>query len=325
MQSISDTAQGIAQAGELLRSGSVGAFPTETVYGLGANAFSAQAVARIYEIKERPLSHPLIVHVANAEEAFALAQTVPEYAHVLARKFWPGPLTLVFKRRTSPLPGHAIADLVTAGLDTVAVRVPSHPTALALLRSAAVPVAAPSANPFGRISPTEAPHVVNALADRIDFVLHSSRSQVGIESTIVSCTEPTPRVLRLGGLSFEDLQAELPSILLPTNDAKPIAPGMLEHHYAPRTRLRITTLEDLTRGQNDPAIGLLCLAPLPGFYFSGAQEFLSPSGNLREAAGNLYAALHRLDSLGLREILALPFPEEGLGRSINDRLRRASA
>ncbi|MCB9648694.1 MAG: threonylcarbamoyl-AMP synthase [Deltaproteobacteria bacterium] len=302
----------IPRAAELLRSGGLVVFPTETVYGVGAHALDPRAAARIFEVKGRPRFDPLIVHLAGLEGIDAVVAELPEAAVRLAERFWPGPLTLVLKK-TARVP-----DLVTAGHDTVAVRVPRHPIAQALLRAAGIPVAAPSANRFGGVSPTRAEHVTL----EVDMILDGGPCAVGVESTIVSLAGPQPILLRPGGLPLEAIEAVVGAVEVPPEDAlRTLAPGRQTRHYAPGTTL---TLE------SDPKPGpgrwgLLCLQP-PADPAGWAQvEVLSPTGDLTEAATHLFAALRRLDAAGLEHIVAQPVPEHGLGRAIMDRLRRAAA
>lgn len=307
----------VAKAAALLRAGGVVALPTETVYGLGANAFNAKAVARVFEIKRRPRFDPLIVHVSSMEEAQSVVTGFPAMARELAERFWPGPLTLVLPKCAQ------IPDIVTAGLPNVALRMPDHPLALALIRQAGTPLAAPSANPFGRISPTTAEHVRKQLGQEVDIVLDGGPCRVGIESTILSLVGGRPALLRAGGVAVEDVESVVGPVLRPHSDPdRPSAPGQLARHYAPQTPL-------VFRGEADPSAGTLRRGLLSfrepavtsGF---ATVEVLSPGGDLREAAANLFAALHRLDSLGLDLIVAEAVPEPGLGRAINDRLGRAS-
>ncbi|HET7409213.1 MAG TPA: L-threonylcarbamoyladenylate synthase [Paracoccaceae bacterium] len=301
---------GIARAAALLADGRLVAFPTETVYGLGANARSGQAVAAIYEAKGRPRFNPLIVHVGSAEAAAALIE-LPEAGRRLAAAFWPGPLTLVAKMRADA----GVADLVTAGLPTLAVRVPAHPPALALLRAFGGPVAGPSANPSGRISPTTAEHVLEGLGGRIAAVLDGGPCPVGLESTIVGLGGDAPALLRPGGLPAEAIEAALGRTLAAAQGGVS-APGQLASHYAPAARLRLDT--------EAPRPGELWL----GFgHCPGAALNLSPTGDLREAAANLFAHLRALDARAGpgRTIAVAPVPRTGLGRAINDRLARAAA
>lgn len=303
-------ANGIAQAADILRRGGMVSFPTETVYGLGADARDGAAVARIYQAKGRPSFNPLIVHVADIEAAKALAQ-FDDLAERLAGAFWPGPLTLVL-----PLAGGMLSPLVTAGLGSVAIRVPAHPLARDLLRVFDGPLAAPSANPSGRISPTTAAHVMNGLDGRIEAVLDGGACDVGLESTIVACLPNQPvTLLREGGLPKEALEACLSEAILVsdgTPDA-PNAPGQLLSHYAPKGQVRLNVTL--------PGEGEVLL----GFGQVEAALNLSPSGDLTEAAANLFGHLHVLDSQGVAQIAVSPIPETGLGRAINDRLRRAAA
>ena len=298
---------GIADAAALLRAGALVSFPTETVYGLGADARNGQAVARIYEAKGRPSFNPLIVHlgdVAQAQDYVAWS----DQAEILASAFWPGPLTLVLPLKA----GHGLSSLVTAGLDTVALRVPAHPTAQALLRSFGGPVAAPSANPSGRISPTQAGHVMAGLDGRIEAVLDDGPCTVGLESTIVGWQEGSAALLRAGGLPQEALEAALGGPLAAPQGSEITAPGQLSSHYAPEARVRLEALE-----ANAGEVML-------GFGAIAGDLSLSPSGDLVEAAANLFEHLHMLDARGA-PIAVAPIPDHGLGRAINDRLRRAAA
>jgi len=305
------------KAAVILTKGGVVAFPTETVYGLGANAFDAAAVARIFEIKGRPRFDPLIVHICALQQAKSLVADFPLKARALARRFWPGPLTLVLPKT------ERVPDIVTAGLPTVAIRMPDHPLALALIRQTDAPLAAPSANPFGRVSPTTAEHVREQLGREVDMVLDGGPCRVGIESTILSLVDGKPMLLRAGGVAVEDIEAVVGPVLRPHSDPdRPVAPGQLARHYAPRTPLVLCTDDAPTDGRR---IGLLSFQEPPTTLGFTAVEVLSPGGSLREAAANLFAALHRLDSLGLDLIIAEAVPDTGLGLAINDRLGRASA
>jgi L-threonylcarbamoyladenylate synthase len=309
-------------AATLLRQSGVVAFPTETVYGLGAHARDADAVARVFDVKGRPRFDPLIVHVATPEDVAQVAASFPEMARELARNFWPGPLTLILPKAPS------IPDLVTAGMGTVGIRVPAHPMALELLKRAAVPVAAPSANRFGSISPTTAAHVLGPLGDQIDYLVDGGPCDVGIESTIVHLGTSPASVLRLGGVSLEDLEDVIGpvrhDVSRTADSAEPqLSPGRLERHYSPDTPLQIVaTLPEPPVGGR---VGLLTYQPVDDATGWAAVEVLSSSGCLREAAAHFYAALRRLDSLDLDRIVALRFPERSLGRALNDRLRRAAA
>ena len=284
------------------------AFPTETVYGLGADAGNADAVLKIYETKGRPRFNPLIVHCADLAMAETLAGFSP-LARELAR-FWPGPLTLVLPKRA----GARLSDLATAGLDTVGIRIPDHPLALALIRAAGVPLAGPSANPSGRLSPTTAEQVRRAFGGRVP-VLDGGPCTSGVESTILAVDGDTVTQLRAGALPRGEIEAALghPVIMAAAGGAI-AAPGMLASHYAPSAALR------LDAAAPEPGEAYLAFGPAP----AGATANLSPSGDLREAARNLFAMLHELDATATR-IAVAPIPETGLGEAINDRLRRAAA
>ncbi len=309
--------EALRHAAAVLRTGGTVAFPTETVYGLGANALDARAVARVFEIKARPRFDPLIVHVCSMAQAGRVVREWPGAAAELARRFWPGPLTLVLPKSND------IPDIVTSGLPTVAMRMPDHPLALALLAEANLPIAAPSANRFGSISPTRVEHVRAQLGEDVDVVLDGGPCRVGIESTIVSLTGDAPLLLRAGGTAVEEIESVLGPVQRPSTDpSRPAAPGQCPRHYAPRTPLILR--EDDGALPVLPRTGLLTLSPPhePGRF--AAVEVLSGSGELREAAANLFAALHRLDAMGLDRILAVRVPDAGLGLAINDRLRRAA-
>jgi L-threonylcarbamoyladenylate synthase len=314
--------QAVSRAAALLRDGALVAFPTETVYGLGADARNGRAVAAIFEAKGRPHFNPLICHFPDAESAFA--EVLPDArAEALAARFWPGPLTLVLPRRPS-----SRVDLLTgAGLDTLAVRVPAHPLALALLREAATPVAAPSANRSGGVSPTTADHVLDGLSGRIAAVLDGGACAVGVESSVLDLTGPRPVLLRPGGVSAEEIAAVVGTVSRPVPvPARRMAetlrsPGMMLSHYAPSLPVRL----DAASVSADE--GLLAFGPaLPG---AGAVWNLSDRGDLVEAAARLFSGLRWLDAegarLGLRRIAAMPVPMTGLGEAINDRLARAAA
>ncbi|MCT8158922.1 L-threonylcarbamoyladenylate synthase [Pseudoruegeria sp. SHC-113] len=301
----------IKRAGDVLRSGGLVAFPTETVYGLGADAGNDAAVAQIFEAKARPQFNPLIVHVASLEAAQALAD-FPDAALRLAQAFWPGPLTLVVPMK----PGAPLSKLVSAGLPTVGLRVPDAPLAQALFEAAGCPVAAPSANPSGKISPTQAAHVAQGLDGRIDAILDGGACGVGVESTIVGFDGETPVLLRPGGLPAEALEAAIgaPLRLGGSSPDAPSSPGQLESHYAPGAPVRLNAQE---KRAGEVLLGFGAV--------EGADLNLSPAGDLLEAAANLFAMLHELDGAEAEAIAVSPIPETGLGRAINDRLRRAAA
>lgn len=299
-------AASIRRAAEALRRGEAVAFPTETVYGLGADALNARAVARIFEIKKRPSFDPLIVHIVGDVDRLAEADD-PRVAK-LARKFWPGPLTLVLPKK--PI----VPDIVTSGLDTVAVRVPDHRVAQRLIRAFGGPIAAPSANLFGRVSPTTAEHVREQL--RLPIILDGGPCRVGVESTVVSLAQARPILLRPGGVPVEDIERAIGPLQKGSRTIQ--APGQLPQHYAPRTPIR-----PLGRRLPKGRVGLIAFRrPREGF---AAVEVLSPTGDLREAAARLFASMRSLDALGLDGIVFEKVPERNLGRAIMDRLRRASA
>ena len=316
-------AAGIAEAARLLQAGALVAFPTETVYGLGADARNDRAVAAIFDAKGRPHFNPLICHYADADAA-AQDVVLDATARLLAEKFWPGPLTLVLPRREES----RIAQLAGAGLETLAVRVPDHPVALALLRAAGGPVAAPSANRSGQVSPTQAAHVMDGLSGRIALVLDGGPTRVGLESTVLDLTGTPPVLLRPGGVPVEAIEAAIgpvrrPLAIVPPVAAKPTlrSPGLLVSHYAPDLPVR---LEARRAG---PEEALLAFGPAPPG--AGLTFQLSEARDLAEAAARLFAGLRTLDSEGRRQglvrIAAMPVPDHGLGLAINDRLRRAAA
>ena len=307
---IAATSDGIAEAADLLRAGALVAIPTETVYGLAADARNDRAVAAIYAAKNRPAFNPLIVHLPDLAAVARLAVLTPE-AERLAAAFWPGPLTLVLPLR----PDAGLSPLVTAGLDTVAIRLPAHPVARALLAQAGIPVAAPSANPSGRVSPTRAEHVLAGLSGRIAAVLDGGPCAVGVESTILALDGP-PALLRPGGVAVEAIEAARGApLLMPGDPSTPKAPGQLASHYAPEARVRLNA----TQAREGEV--------LVGFGNIAGHLTLSASGDLLEAAANLFHFLREADALaGPGGAIAFaPVPETGLGRAINDRLRRAAA
>ena len=309
------TTEHLDRAAALLRGGAVVAFPTETVYGLGASAFDARAVARVFEIKARPAFDPLIVHVADEAMLARVAEDIPPDARALIERFWPGPLTLVVRKRPE------IPDLVTAGLGTVAVRMPAHPVARALIERAGLPLAAPSANPFGYLSPTRAEHVARMLGERVDLILDAGSAEHGVESTIVMI-EPRPVLLRHGAIAAADIEAVIGRLERELSDEhKPLAPGRLPQHYAPHTPVRVVdTLARVPQSERADAALLAFRAPAPGYR---AVRVLSSSGDLREAAAHLFEYLHELDALGVARIDAERVPHEGIGIAIMDRLARA--
>lgn len=306
----------IEAAARCLAAGGLVAFPTETVYGLGADATNGEAVARLYAAKGRPAFNPLIAHVPDADAARAFA-VFDAPAERLAAAFWPGPLTLVLPKR----PDCPVSDLALAGLDSVAIRVPAHPVAQALLAAFGGPVVAPSANRSGHVSPTSAAHVISDLRGRIDLVLDGGACAVGVESTIVACLG-SPTLLRPGGVPREAIEQALGRPLdvaapAAADDEAPLAPGMLSSHYAPKAQVRLNA----TSAEAGEA--LLAFGPAPAH--TGTTINLSPSGNLIEAAANLFSQLRALDASGARRIAVMTIPNDGLGEAINDRLSRAAA
>jgi L-threonylcarbamoyladenylate synthase len=309
----------VAAAARCLRDGGLVAFPTETVYGLGADASNAAAIARLYEAKGRPAFNPLIAHIGDIDAARRIAH-FDARALALAQAFWPGPLTLVLPKAD----GCPVADLATAGLDTIAVRVPAHGIAREILRAFGGPVVAPSANLSGHVSPTTAAHVQSDLAGRIDLIVDGGAVEVGVESTIVGCFEE-PMLLRPGGVPRGEIERVLGRTLLqPPDDAdsesgQPLAPGMLASHYAPRTQVRLNA-ERIEDGEVLLAFGPDVISGAG----AAAMMNLSPRGDLNEAAANLFGYLRSLDARGARAIAVMPIPHHGLGEAINDRLRRAA-
>jgi L-threonylcarbamoyladenylate synthase len=306
------TPRAIARAAALLRAGRLVAFPTETVYGLGGDATNERAVAEIFAAKGRPRFNPLIVHVPGLAEAEALA-IFDGRARRAAGRFWPGPLTLVLRRRDDS----GLSLLSCAGLDTVAIRVPCHQVAQALLHETGRPIAAPSANRSGRVSPTEAAHVAEELGDRVALILDGGRTPVGLESTVLDLSGEAAVLLRPGGVTPEQLTEPLGPIAMPAS-AEPKSPGMLPSHYAPSLPLRLEAIEA------HPGEALLAFGPDAPLGFAEV-EWLSRSGDLAEAAANLFAMMRRLDRPPFTGIAVMLIPEHGLGRAINDRLRRAAA
>ncbi|MDR3425630.1 MAG: L-threonylcarbamoyladenylate synthase [Alphaproteobacteria bacterium] len=305
----------ISRAVALLRAGRLVAFPTETVYGLGADATNGQAVAAIYAAKGRPTFNPLIIHVA---ETHALDNLIEwnDTARLFAAAFWPGPMTLILPR----IADAPVSLLASAGLETLAVRIPSHPAAQELLRAVALPIAAPSANASGKLSPTTPEHVAESLGDAVDLILAAGRSQVGVESTVVNLTSAIPTILRPGGVTQEQLERVLGrkvAVFEASDDSAPPSPGMLSSHYAPHIPVRLNA-ETVSDNEAFLAFG-------PDLIKGGVARLnLSVQGDLNEAAANLFAMLHELDKPTYAAIAIAPIPQIGLGLAINDRLRRAA-
>lgn len=308
------------KAKKILEENELIALPTETVYGLAGNAFSEIAIKKIFELKRRPFYNPLIVHLKSAACINEIAIEIPESAMLLADKFWPGPLTLVLKKQDH------ISDLITAGKKTVALRVPNHPLALALLNTIDFPLVAPSANPFGSISPTTAAHVFNYFGEKLEVILDGGECEKGLESTIIGFENDQPILYRRGAISIEEIEKIVGKLSVTTNnDLSPSAPGMLSRHYAPKTNTYLTTdVPDLLKSFEGKKIGLLLFKNQMEHNNINQQEILSKSGDFEEAAKNLYAAMHRLDQSNLDVIIVERLPDDGLGKTINDKLERAT-
>ncbi|MBR9921923.1 MAG: threonylcarbamoyl-AMP synthase [Bacteroidetes bacterium] len=310
----------LEQAKEILERGGLVAIPTETVYGLAGNALNPEAVSSIFAVKNRPSFDPLIIHTSELDKVADLLMDIPEEARLLANAFMPGPLTLLLPRNEE------IPDIVTAGSDRVAVRVPRHPLSRQLLAQLAFPLAAPSANPFGYISPTSARHVADQLGDQIPYILDGGDCEVGIESTIVGFESGQAVVYRKGGLSIEKIEEVIGGVKVRAHSASnPTAPGMLKSHYAPRVPLLLGDLTTLLKIHAGKRLGLISFESTFDEIPVENQVCLSPSGNMEEAARNLFKGMRALDQMDLELILAEMLPESGLGRAINDRLKRAAA
>jgi L-threonylcarbamoyladenylate synthase len=310
---LAPSSENIHLAVQALQRGECIGLPTETVYGLAADGLNPVAVAKIFDVKKRPVFDPLILHVSAGYDLSTIVSDIPTQAHVLMEKFWPGPLTLILPKK------NIVPDLVTSGLATVAVRCPDHQVAIHLLDSFRGPLAAPSANLFGRLSPTTAQAVEEELGAKIALTLDGGSCRVGVESTIVDCSSDSVRVLRLGALSLEQLAALVGEVEV-VNKNSVVAPGMLEHHYAPRTALYLC--ENAGVGQLPPGAARLIYS---GQSHESNCGVLSPSGDMTEAAARLFSTLRELDQAGFDFILAELVPELGLGRAINDRLTKARA
>lgn len=314
---MAETGTDIEKAAYLLKAGQLVAIPTETVYGLAANALDARAVARIFEAKNRPTFDPLIVHVPGIEAVSAYAEAITSTSLQLAEHFWPGPLTLLVKKKA------IIPDLVTSGLDTVGIRCPDHSLTRELLQQLPFPLAAPSANPFGYVSPTTPQHVEEQLGTRIAYILDGGVCNIGIESTIVGFEDEQAVVYRLGGLNTDEIKSITGELVIRTHStSNPKAPGQLQSHYAPRKKVVLGDLTELIKHYDALRTGILSFQQ---DFHAPHQYILAPSGTLEEAARNLFTALRMLDKLPIDIIIAELAPEQGLGRAINDRLRRAAA
>ena len=315
-----EISKNVSKAKLLLVSDEIIAIPTETVYGLAGNIYSETAIKKIFSTKKRPFYNPLIVHISSIDKLQDIAKNIPEKALLLASKFWPGSLTLVLEKQNT------IPDLITAGKDTVAVRIPNHELTINLLNNLPFPLAAPSANPFGSISPTTASHVATYFPTEIPMVLDGGSCTNGIESTIIGFEKNNPILYRLGSITQEAIEKVIGKITIKNSEENtPNAPGMLSRHYAPKTKMIVTENVLLAIEENkNKKIGLLLFkdsVPHSGVFIS---EVLSKNGDLKTAASNLYAAMHTLDKQNLDIIIAQKFPENNLGNSINDRLQRAT-
>ncbi len=318
----------IKTAAEKIKDGGLVAFPTETVYGLGADAFNPKAVAKIFEAKKRPLEDPLIVHIAQKEDLYKLAGDIPDIALRLADEFWPGPLTLVFKKSKN------IPDIVTAGLDTVAIRIPADKVALAFIKFSDTPIAAPSANLFGRPSPTTAQHVLDDLNEKIDIVIDGGKTLVGIESTILDFTQNPPVILRPGGVSIEKLKKVINEVKIYKQD-KILSPGMYSRHYSPKAKvmlvegngkIQVEKVKNLASRLNSQgcSLGILVREENKDKYDGFNVKSLGPGDDLTICAANLFSVLRNFDKEGVDIVIAESVKEEGLGLAIMDRLRKAA-
>lgn len=316
---MADTGKDILKAKAILEEGGLVAIPTETVYGLAANALNAEAVAKIFQVKKRPTFDPLIVHTAHLDQAKEYLLSIPDTAYRLAEAFWPGPLTILLNKKS------IIPDLVTSGLDRVAIRIPAHPLSKQLLEILPFPLAAPSANPFGYISPTLPSHVNDQLGDSIPYILDGGPCSVGIESTIVGFESDEPFIYRLGGMSVEAIETIIGPVKTKSHSSSnPSSPGMLQSHYAPGTKLIIGDIDQLISRYSDKNFAILSFQRKFKEISADRQLDLSPAGDLSEAAQKLFTALRDLDKRGFDIILTQLVPDTGLGRAINDRLRRAA-
>jgi L-threonylcarbamoyladenylate synthase len=328
MEILSPSDENLRRAGECLARGGLVALPTETVYGLGADAFNARAVARVFEAKRRPSFDPLIVHVASLQGVDRVAEVPSKKARLLMESLWPGPLTLIMPRRPE------IPDIVTSGLDTVAMRLPSHPVARAIIAYSGTAIAAPSANPFGYLSPTTARHVAEGLGERVDFIVDGGPCSVGVESTVLDMTVDPPHILRPGGMPAEAIEGVIGTIdKSPAAEAASVAkasPGLLKSHYAPRTPLYLVMPGAIASARPEGKAAALLIGPASSSSFAATEgrfaltRYLSSTGDLVEAAAGLFAALHELDAGGFGQIWVERAGDRGLGPAINDRLYKAS-
>jgi L-threonylcarbamoyladenylate synthase len=309
----------ISKAIELLNKEDVVAIPTETVYGLAGNIYSEKAIRKIFEVKQRPLFNPLIVHIPSIDQLEKVAREFPIKAQKLAEAFWPGSLTLILPKKLN------LPEIVTGGKDTVGVRIPNHPVTLTLLKQLSFPLAAPSANPYNRISPTSSDHVKTYFGNILPMVLEGGECKNGIESTIIGFENNEAILYRLGAISVEEIEKIIGKIQIKNkSDTTPNAPGMVAKHYAPKTKMYLLDdIDEFIENAESKKIGVLRFQEELNATRFEHIEILSKSGDLKEATSKLYAALHKLDSLDLDIIVAERFPDVGLGKSINDRLERA--
>lgn len=319
MSEMVEIGQDIDRAKLLLMQNEVVGIPTETVYGLAGNALNEEAILKIYEVKNRPKFDPLIAHTDSLSKVEDLVTSIPAAAHRLAKKFWPGPLTLLLEKKET------VPDLLTSGHNRVAVRIPNHSLTLELLNSITFPLAAPSANPFGYVSPTTANHVADQLGDKIQYILDGGDSAIGVESTIVGFENEEPVVYRLGGIAVEDLEDVIGKVRLNINvSSDPSAPGMLKSHYSPGRNLIIGDIESELAKVGNENTGIISFRDI--FDVPEEHQFvLSPAGDINEAAKNLFKALRKMDHPNIHQVIAEAVPDSGLGKAINDRLRRAAA
>lgn len=300
-----------------LQANDVVGMPTETVYGLAGNALQEQSITKIFEVKRRPRFDPLIAHIGHVDQLDELVTQVPDKARLLADRFWPGPLTLLLPKRS------LVPELLTSGSERVAIRMPNHPLALTLLQTLSFPLAAPSANPFGYVSPTTAQHVADQLGPDIPYILNGGACSIGLESSIVGFEGTDAVVYRLGGLPLEQIEATIGPVRIHLNkSSNPQAPGMLKSHYAPGKKVILGQIPELIRAHGHQKVGIISFQQNFGDF---PQFVLSPSGNMQEAAANLFRALREMDQQDIDILLAERVPEEGLGKAINDRLERAAA
>lgn len=310
----------ISAAKRFLEEGETLGIPTETVYGLAANALNEDAVLKIFSVKNRPHFDPLIVHTHSKDTIKNYVEEIPELAAKLIDAFMPGPVTVLLKKK------NIVPDLVTSGLDNVAIRIPNHALTLELLKQLDFPLAAPSANPFGYISPTTSHHVFDQLQGRIPYILDGGSTEVGVESTIVGFEDGEVIVYRLGGLAIEEIERVIGEVKINLNESSnPKSPGMLKSHYAPKKNLTVRGFDDLALEKQKGNIGVIAFNEYVDVLELKNQILLSPKGDLNEAAKNLFAAMRKLDASDVEKIIAVKFPEVGLGRAINDRLKRASS